>query len=170
MGYVYSLIHQLMENIPYHFISKEEFNTIFLRMERINRFIQYVSENYSGRVRLSTLAEKEGLSISYLSHFIKEHLNYTFQEYVDLVRFNCARRLLRTSDKRILDICIESGFSDPRYMNRAFLKHTGMLPEAFRKHYGVNQNIATLSSIHSFQQFFGLNESLEILQDYFATQ
>jgi AraC-like DNA-binding protein len=56
----------------------------------------------------------------------------TFQEYVNSVRFNCACKLIAGEDRKMLDVCIESGFSDYRYFCAAFKKRLGTTPDLFR--------------------------------------
>ena len=47
-----------------------------------------------------------------------------------------ASRLLRFSDLTAGEIAYRAGFSDPLYFSRAFKRHTGRSPTAFRKSIG----------------------------------
>ena len=71
--------------------------------------------------------------MSYLSHFIKETMNQTFQEYVASVRVGCACKLIASGGKRMLDVCMESGFSDYRYFSKAFRVLYGMTPDEYSR-------------------------------------
>ena len=57
----------------------------------------------------------------------------TFQQYLSGLRLEKARRLLLESDKKLLDICLECGFSDGKYLNRLFAKRYGCTPKEYRK-------------------------------------
>ncbi len=96
----------------------------------------YSSQNSDIFVTLSfmqDLARKEGLTLNYLSAFVKENLNMTFQEYLAGLRLNQAKKLLLSEDKSLLTVSLESGFSDPRYLTRAFLAQMGITPCEYRK-------------------------------------
>jgi AraC family transcriptional activator of pobA len=43
-----------------------------------------------------------------------------------------AARLLRFTDKTMGEVAYESGFSDPLYFSRAFKRHNGQSPSAYR--------------------------------------
>ena len=100
-----------------------------LRMMSVSAYVQ---EHYAGKPSLEQLARQEGLQLSYLSHFIRKAFGLSFREYVTRLRLEHAARLAATTDMRLLDICVESGFSDTRYLNRAFRDAFGMSPQAFR--------------------------------------
>ena len=65
-----------------------------------------------------------------LSHFIRDNLNQSFQEYVTSVRFRHAIRLLN-SCKSLIDVCLETGFSNTRYLTKAFIKYQGVTPKEY---------------------------------------
>ena len=132
--------------------------------QAVERFIRFVDENYMHKLRLSDFAAAEGYSMSYLSHFIKEAMNQTFQEYVLSVRLNCACRLMAAGGKRMLDICMESGFSDYRYFSRAFQKQFAMTPEAYSRSRREEESLpGAHRSIHSVERFYTREDSLRLL-------
>ena len=53
--------------------------------------------------------------------------------YVTQVRINAAKALLRTTDKRISDIAVETGFCDHSHFIKAFRAATGQTPNEFRR-------------------------------------
>ncbi len=169
MGQLHFVIAQLLENIPHHFLSDAELRTQRTRVERLNRLMDYVEQNYMHKLQLSEFAQREGLTMSYLSHFIKENLNQTFQNYVTDVRFQRARKLLLSTDMRIIDICLECGFSDSRYLTQAFLQNTGMRPEEYRrqsKHEYPKLFHKDRYSLQSSQQYLSKERFLEVLTEF----
>ena len=124
--------YSLLQYCPYHLLSEAEFLQIKARNARIVRIVNFVERNYQRKLLLSDLARTEGLSTGYLSSFFRQNFNQTFQDYVTTVRFSHAKSLI-FSDKRILDISYEAGFSDPRYLAKAFLKYEGCSPTAYRE-------------------------------------
>lgn len=162
------ILYDLLNNIPTRELSAEESSAIAKRNARLKRLIRFVDENYMNRIRLTDFAEAEDCSLSHLSRFIKNTLNQNFQEYVTSVRFNCACKLIATGEKRMLDVCMESGFSDYRYFSREFQKHYGMTPEQYSQFAQRHQleKTAVRHSLHSVERFYTREESLKLLQKY----
>ena len=77
---------------------------------------------------LSEIAEREGLTQTYLSHLFREQLHIPFQDYLGRLRLEAAMLLLRQSDTTLTDAAYACGFSDPKYLNRSFQKNLGMSP------------------------------------------
>lgn len=166
MGTGVLILHKLLKCLPTRSLTPEEAATQEKRNARIKRLIRFVDENYMHKIRLADFAEQEDCSLSYLSHFIKETTNQTFQEYVNTVRFNAACKLIAAGGRRMLDVCMEAGFSDYRYFTRAFRQHLGMTPEEYSRQSGRHQvdRGQLHHSIHSLERFYGAEDSLRILE------
>ena len=120
------------------------------------------------KIRLADFAEREGWSLRYLSRFIKCTMNQSFQEYVTSVRFHCACKLIVSGEKKMLDVCMESGFSDYRYFSREFQRQYGMTPEAYR-HYLDRNDLTSATvrhSLHSKERFYSPQESRMLAEKY----
>ncbi len=116
----------------------EQYTPVSLTREERNRarmmsIIAYIQEHYAGKPSLKELADLEGLESSYLSHFIRNAFGMSFREYVNRLRLEHAVRLIIASDLRFIDICLESGFSDHRYLNKALAEAFGMSPAEVRR-------------------------------------
>lgn len=165
VGYAGLVLHKLVSNMPTRTVSWEEEQNRTRRNARLIRLQQFVDAHYMHKIRLSDFAEAEGCSMSYLSHFVKSALNQTFQEYVSSVRYNCACKLIAAGGMNMLDVCMESGFSDYRYFVKTFRKMCGMTPEEYSRVRGVlPQDAAVRHSIHSLERFYNFDKSMELLQ------
>lgn len=162
------IMHQLLSSLPTHVLTPEESAGIDRRNARLKRLIRFVDENYMHKIRLSDFAEAEGCSMSYLSHFIKSALNQTFQEYVNSVRFNRACELIASGKRKMLDVCMEAGFSDYRYYSRTFQRQYGMTPEEYSRSAGASrmESAVVHHSIHSMERFYSREDSLNLLRKY----
>lgn len=162
------ILYQLLSSLPTHVLTPEESASIDRRNARLKRLIRFVDENYMHKIRLSDFAEAEGCSMSHLSHFIKSAMNQTFQEYVNSVRFNRACELIAAGERRMLDVCMESGFSDYRYFSRTFHERYDMSPEEYSRNASRCQleSAVVHRSIHSMERFYSREDSLEILEKY----
>lgn len=168
LGECYLIMYELISRIPYHILTAEESSVMDKRNARLDRLIRYVDENYMHKIRLSDFAKMEGCSMTHLSHFIKRAMNQTFQEYVSSVRFNRACELMAAGERKMLDVCMESGFSDYRYFSRAFRQRYNMTPEEY-----ANTAVASIPeravvhrSLHSMERFYSREDSLTILRKY----
>ena len=162
------VLHKLLHTMPCQILSAEEAANESQRNARLMRLNQYVEENFRHKLRLVDFAEREGCSVSYLSHFIKKTMNQTFQDYVNSVRFRHACKLIAEGKLSMISISMESGFSDYRYFSRAFQKAYGMTPAEYgRKANTVITDTAShIRSIHSQERFLTRGQSLGILQHF----
>jgi len=132
---------------------------------RLASIIDYVQKNYTHNISLAELSRKENLDMSYLSHFIKNKLGITFREYVNRLRLERAADLVANTKMRMIDICIDCGYSDYRYLNKAFLEEFNMTPTQMRDS-GVGANPSFLvrstgetdGSEHSFANLVSIYE------------
>lgn len=163
------ILHRLLSKVPCHVMSPEEMANAEQRNARLMRLIQFVDENYMHKIRLADFAEQEGLSVSYMSHFVRDTMNQTFQDYVNSVRFNCARKLIAAGNESMVSICMESGFSDYRYFSRAFQEYCGMTPAEYRQHaqqLSLPENTLSVRSLHSREDIYDSVRCLLTLKDF----
>jgi len=164
-----SLFNQLfklfLKYLPYRIIPDEEKISNMAKMERLNRILNYIDENYMYKLTLSDIAKKEGLSESYLSHFIKDHLNQTFRDYLNNLRLNQAIKLITTSDMKLIDICAECGYSDNRYLYKAFRENFNCTPNEYRKRYSAITYRTYKISTESSENFYSVEKTIKILEE-----
>ena len=84
-------------------------------------------------VSLSLLAGKTGCSGSHLSRKFHEVSGMLFREYVHLRKLAFALKELRDTDRGILDIALDYGFSSHEAFTRAFRDTYGVAPAEYRK-------------------------------------
>ncbi|MEO1488826.1 MAG: helix-turn-helix domain-containing protein [Pseudomonadota bacterium] len=83
---------------------------------------------------LHVLARRFGMNQLYLSRAINQGLGENFSTFINGLRIEHAKRLIREADggRSIMDIALASGFGSKASFNRAFRHHTGSSPTAFR--------------------------------------
>lgn len=135
-GKMHLLLFRLMQRVPHHILNESEALEQERKGERLNRLMDFVERNHQGHIALSDFAREEKRSMSYLSHFVRENLGQSFQEYVNAVRFQTACSLIAAGRQRLLDVCTEAGFSDYRYFAQTFQQRTGMSPKEYRARHG----------------------------------
>lgn len=165
------LLRRIFTSVPCRTLTSVEMSSRDKSNARLKRLIRFVDENYMHKTLLSDFARAEGCSVGYLSHFVKDTLNQSFQDYVNTVRFNCACKLMASGKRRMLDICVESGFSDYRYFSRTFKQQVGMTPEEYcRQLEHPRQESAEIRhSLHSLERFYTRAQSLALWERFFKT-
>jgi AraC-like DNA-binding protein len=104
-----------------------------------------VYDNFSRKLTLSEIAERENLSIYYLSHIIKEATGLSFQDLLSYIRVEESEKLLLGTNKKIGAIAEETGFSAVRYYIKHFEHWFDMHPLEYRKKYSgktISRSIA----------------------------
>ncbi len=102
---------------------------------RLNRITDHMYDNYNRKLTLGEIAEREYLSIYYLSHIIKEATGLSFQDLLSYIRVEESEKLLLGTGKKIGAIAEEVGFSAVRYYIKHFENWFGMHPLEYRKQY-----------------------------------
>ncbi|MBR5996640.1 MAG: helix-turn-helix transcriptional regulator [Bacilli bacterium] len=156
------------KEVPHEIISEAQKTNLKQKNLRVERIISYIDANFETQIRLQDLAEQENLSPTHFSHLFTSLFGVTFQNYVNIKRMEQCIRLMPNKEKTLLEISYESGFSDPKYMNRMFIKHFGYTPKEYRKRLGMEQK--EISQItREFETIYSLSESIAALEEYQKT-
>ena len=126
-------LHLLLEAGKYFLTNERDYHLAQSNILRINRITEYIFEHHQEPLSLQTIASMENISACHVSHFITRTLGMSFQEYLNSIRFEHALRLVKQTDLNILNICMETGFSSSRYLNRMFEKNLGCTVKEYRK-------------------------------------
>lgn len=101
--------------------------------------VNYIKENYSTPLQLSSVAERCGISQGYLSRLFSEYLNTTFIDYLNALRIGEAAKLLRNERKAVKEVSFLVGYSDPNYFSRIFRRYMNVSPSELVKGGGNNE-------------------------------
>ncbi|MDR2156486.1 MAG: AraC family transcriptional regulator [Clostridiales Family XIII bacterium] len=119
-----------MENGRFVNVSKNRTNKILTG--RMHRIQDYLYANYSKKLTLREIAEREHLSVYYLSHVIKSATGLSFKEFLGFIRVEESEKYLLGTDMKIPDVSDAVGFSAVRYYEKYFAKWFGMSPGEYR--------------------------------------
>lgn len=95
---------------------------------------QFVRENYAD-MNLSLSGISQGISISaaYLSSLFHELTGQPFTSYLNEVRLDQAKQMLRMTKLPIKEVGFRCGFSSVQNFNRVFKKRMGQTPKQYRE-------------------------------------
>ena len=165
LGNISKVMMRCYQRVPYEIISEAQKNNLKQKNLRIERIISYIDANFETQIRLQDLAEQENLSPTHFSHLFTSLFGVTFQDYVNIKRMEQCIRLMPNKEKTLLEISYESGFSDPKYMNRMFIKHFGYTPKEYRRRIGAEQ-VELKQVIHETETIYSVSDSINALEAF----
>lgn len=110
-----------------------------LMESRENKFVReakaYIEAHYAESIGLNDMARQVCLSPTYFSALFKTETGQGFLNYLQAVRIQKAKLLLRQTRMSVAAIAGRVGYSDVKHFTRLFAKETGAKPSEYRKFY-----------------------------------
>jgi AraC-like DNA-binding protein len=122
----------IIRDFPMEAYSLHEKTKRLEQLERLDKVLKYIENDYGSEITLQSAAEVSGFSVTYFSRFFKEATGSNFVDYVHTFRANIAMSLLLDNGESVTGIAYRSGFNSIETFNRVFKKVTGSTPSAFR--------------------------------------
>lgn len=101
--------------------------------EIIKKAVNYINENYMSSITLNSISEYVHLNPSYFSTLFRKETGMKFSDYLNKVRIEESKKLLKGGRYSILEISIEVGFEDQSYFSKVFKKLTGQTPKDYQE-------------------------------------
>jgi len=102
-------------------------------LQQINKAFEYIEQNYPLHLTLKDVSNAVGFSEYHFSRLFKEYTGQSFLNYLNYYRVKQAEKLLKSTERPVLDIALESGFNSLATFNRIFKKLKGCSPTYYRK-------------------------------------
>lgn len=100
---------------------------------KLRRVTDWMAEHLSEEFSLTRVAEQSGMSAFHFTRLFKRATGLPPSQYQIKLRMDAARRLLRETNRSIIAIGNEVGYSNPSHFARIFRKETGLTPSEYRK-------------------------------------
>ena len=105
--------------------------------KQTNRIISiardYINENYANvNLSLDSISDHVELSPVYFCQLFHSETGVKLTAYINHVRIEQAKLLLKNTLMKIYEIAESTGYSNPKYFNYIFKKQTGLSPKEFR--------------------------------------
>jgi len=142
---------------------------IQLIVDEIDKCIKQYNDE---ALTLQSLSEKLGYSEFYTTRKFKEIIGMSFRDYLRLRKLAFALKEVRDSDKSILDIAFDHGFSSHEAFTRAFKTTYTITPSDYRKD---PKPVILRTKINPFDRYFlgfgeiGMIKSAKDIHIYFIT-
>ncbi len=126
-----------LSNIVNRFISYIfEFGDI-KHSDIMHKTVAYIKSNYMNKITLEDIAEHVFLSKSHLSKIFNKEMNTTISAFINKIRIEKSKHLLKDGSLSIADIANLTGFDDQSYFTKQFKIFTGISPKKFRDNMGI---------------------------------
>ena len=104
-------------------------------MREITLAQEYVVQNIEKRITLPEVAQYINMSDSYFSHLFKKEIGMNFVDYVNMLKIEHAKTLLRQTNLMVYEIAEQVGFDNANYFNILFKRIAGCTPGSYRENY-----------------------------------
>lgn len=102
------------------------------KSEYIRKIMEYVHENYTQCITIDTIAEHIGISYSYLRKLYKEATGQNLSDYLNQLRIEKAKQLLRETNYPVKEIVSMCGYNHERSFFRSFTQMEGISPSKYK--------------------------------------
>lgn len=125
---IYSIIIELLRTQSHKYIPSSKQN-------KISPALEYIALNYTQRTSNDTLAKLCGLSTVYFRKLFFEVIGMPPSEYINTLKIEKAKEILKSDYGSISDIASELGYLNIYDFSRAFKKAVGVSPKKFKDIY-----------------------------------
>lgn len=126
---MYDFVHQSVSNLC-DYVSNQ------LRQQYslpVIRAIQYIDEHYSENISMGNMAAEIGMNPTYLSRLFMKEKEITCTEYLNSVRIDHAKELLKDKHISVEEVAGQVGYMNSKYFFRVFKKTMGISPLKYRQ-------------------------------------
>lgn len=129
------------EIVPYFMGKEREEKERTKTSAVIRQCVNEIQEHFmEADFSLYQLADRMQLNANYLSSRFKKEMGVGFVRYVNQLRVNKAKQLLKDMRYRTNEVAVLVGFENPRYFTRIFKEMTGLVPSEYRSRIKVFTN------------------------------
>ena len=112
-------------------------NTVFCPLSQkhaslVHKAVEYMHIHYAEKITQSQIASLVYLSSSYFSKVFKDTMGCSFNEYLNRIRIEKARKLLECKEFEIDRISDMVGFENRSYFGKVFKQFTSTTPKQYR--------------------------------------
>ncbi|NJM96148.1 MAG: helix-turn-helix transcriptional regulator [Phormidesmis sp. RL_2_1] len=103
-----------------------------LPSRQLRQILDYIDVHLDQEIKLADLAQLLDISQFHFSRLFKQSLGISPYQYLLQQRVECAKQLLKNTDRLITDIALACGFNSHSHLSKQFKQLTGMTPKAYR--------------------------------------
>jgi len=116
------------------------------RLGKVEQIACLVSQRYKEHLTIAEISKAVKLNPNYVMNLFKKTFGTTLMEYLIQHRISHAKRLLATTNEKVIEIAFASGFNSISRFNEAFRSACGCTPREYRVAYESSETVRRLSS------------------------
>ncbi len=97
------------------------------------QIVSWVERHFMEPITLKSVADRFYMNPAYLGRSFQKMTGKSLKQYVNDLRIEEAKRLLRTTDRLIYEIAEQTGFAESKYFVSRFTQQVGCSPLEYRK-------------------------------------
>ena len=122
---LYDIIFEIIKEYETEYMSKSTF-------ELLNPAIEYIHKKYTNEnINISALSGLCNISETYFRRIFFKSFGVSPVKYINTLKINRAKELIRSDLYTISEVAIASGFQNESYFSRKFKLETGLSPLAY---------------------------------------
>ncbi len=99
----------------------------------VKRMLLFMEKNYEKDLKLESLSKVFNYNSAYLGKIFKKNTGDSFNNTLDIIRINNAKRLLSETELKVYQVSEQVGYSNIDYFYSKFKKYVGVSPKEFKK-------------------------------------
>ncbi len=100
---------------------------------KLHQITDWMAQHFAEEFSLDQLASQAGLSKFHFIRLFRAATEMSPSQYHIHLRLNAARKLLRETDKSVITVGLEVGYSNPSHFAQLFRRETGLSPSEYRR-------------------------------------
>jgi len=118
---------------PLRVVTRESTDIFAVRDETLRMALGFLRDSFRDpTVRVADVVKACGTSRRHLYATFEQHWPHSISSTLTEFRITEAKRLLATTSEKQYTVALRSGFASESHLSRAFAKHEGIAPGAFR--------------------------------------
>lgn len=128
-----SELNELLREVSFSIAAKvNHYNNRSIKLI-LRKAMDYIQEHYNEPITLKEVAESAYVSMCYISRMFRKELGRNFVDYLNGVRLEKAKELLKDPRYKTYEVAEKVGIPDAHYFSRLFKKVVGLTPTEYRE-------------------------------------
>ncbi|TMV46607.1 helix-turn-helix domain-containing protein [Paenibacillus mesophilus] len=128
------LLAEMFRGIATDFLEQSHLDTAFpISYITFRKLVNQLNNSYESELTKQILERWMDRKYEYLCQVFKKYAGTTINHYIQQLRVQRAKHLLRNTDKSVKTIAMEVGYQEPFYFSRLFKKIEGVSPQHYRE-------------------------------------
>lgn len=123
----------LGQQIVLFYISNIGNTCIYTENPIVKQTLNYIHSHIDENLTLDKISSNVHLNKNYLSNLFIKCTGYNISNYINIIKIEKSKLLLKNSNATILEISLECGFNSESYFCSTFKKLTGYTPTSYKE-------------------------------------